>query len=325
MILKQCCKGPESMMGVHECSTPAALHRSSNAHETPLSGRGSSMFSPGEDFWNEAIQVVDGLFAQTGNALGKVPEDVDVGNVQMEGNSHKLCEGRSSIDKLHAPIADGDSCFRETEVNVCPSDKPIKTVDGEASPLPVKHLDFSHEGRNFDESVPREPSSDNRDYRGSSQYAKYSSVNDERALTRNLIPAAVGVQSNGVVRKALETGNTSAAEMIRSNSVSQESDGSVSASPSRENMNVVASSVSDGTSSPSSSMPLKNRLDLSNWLPSTVCDIYRRKGIVKLYPWQVSFFMPGALKMEDDIDKIGVITYTRVNFLLIKMWSSKVR
>lgn len=288
MSLKKCSKGPESTMGVNECSTPAVLHRSSNARETPLSGRGSSMFSPGEEFWNEAIQVVDGLFAQTGNALIKVPEDADVINVQIEGNSHKFCEGGSSTDKLNAPVADGSSCLRETEVNVCPSDKHIKTVDGEASPLPVKHLDFSHEGKSLDESRPREPSSDNRgDCMGSSQYSMYSSVNDEGRLTRNLIPAAVGVQSKGVVNNALETGSITAAEKIRSNLLSQESDSSASASPSGKNMNIVASSVSEGTSSPLSSMPLKNRLDLSNWLPSSVCDIYRRKGIVKLYPWQV--------------------------------------
>ena len=46
-----------------------------------------------------------------------------------------------------------------------------------------------------------------------------------------------------------------------------------------------------GESTPSSIMPNRDWLDLNSWLPSEVCSIYRKKGISKLYPWQVPLNM----------------------------------
>ncbi|KAI3522458.1 hypothetical protein L1887_00239 [Cichorium endivia] len=37
----------------------------------------------------------------------------------------------------------------------------------------------------------------------------------------------------------------------------------------------------------SSFLPPNDRLDIDNWLPSELCSMYKRKGISKLYPWQV--------------------------------------
>ncbi|XP_074344440.1 helicase and polymerase-containing protein TEBICHI isoform X2 [Apium graveolens] len=38
---------------------------------------------------------------------------------------------------------------------------------------------------------------------------------------------------------------------------------------------------------PSSFLCHKDRLDIINWLPSEICNTYRKRGISKLYPWQV--------------------------------------
>jgi len=51
-----------------ECYTPGSLTRKTSVRETPKSTRGSSSFSPGEAFWDVAIQLADGLCAQAAGA-----------------------------------------------------------------------------------------------------------------------------------------------------------------------------------------------------------------------------------------------------------------
>eukprot|EP01018_Ginkgo_biloba_P001647 Gb_33083 [translate_table: standard] len=47
------------------------------------------------------------------------------------------------------------------------------------------------------------------------------------------------------------------------------------------------STKDENLSTPSSGIDLKDRLELSSWLPQEICNVYAKKGITKLYPWQV--------------------------------------
>ena len=51
----------------------------------------------------------------------------------------------------------------------------------------------------------------------------------------------------------------------------------------------VSTSKDDIVGTPSSVSTLKDFLELSYWLPQKLCNVYAKKGITKLYPWQVKF------------------------------------
>lgn len=183
------------------------------AHETPRSMRGSSIFSPGEAFWNEAVQVADGLFAPNLSVLA----------AQGNNGDRNYCE----MKNLYIPKVGNNK----------PNDN-----DNEVSPLPVKHFDFLLEEKNTDEST---------QHRGNEQ-SDCGSVSYKGRQT-----AKVG---------ALSQYNVNAPE----------------------SRTLVSNNVCDEASTPSNFASLKDPLDLSNWLPSEICHIYKNKGISELYPWQVS-------------------------------------
>lgn len=182
------------------------------AHETPRSMRGSSIFSPGEAFWNEAVQVADGLFAPNLSVLA----------AQGNNGDRNYCE----MKNLYIPKVGNNK----------PNDN-----DNEVSPLPVKHFDFLLEEKNTDEST---------QHRGNEQ-SDCGSVSYKGRQT-----AKVG---------ALSQYNVNAPE----------------------SRTLVSNNVCDEASTPSNFASLKDPLDLSNWLPSEICHIYKNKGISELYPWQV--------------------------------------
>ncbi|XP_078170110.1 helicase and polymerase-containing protein TEBICHI-like [Carex rostrata] len=54
--------------------------------------------------------------------------------------------------------------------------------------------------------------------------------------------------------------------------------------------------------SPTSSMNIKDQLKLSNWLPWELCSVYKKKGILQLYPWQVE-----CLSVEGVLEKRNLV------------------
>jgi hypothetical protein len=51
----------------------------------------------------------------------------------------------------------------------------------------------------------------------------------------------------------------------------------------------VSTSKDNNVGTPASGSTSKDFLELSYWLPQTLCNVYAKKGITKLYPWQVKF------------------------------------
>ena len=65
--LKTCSNTHKVSLDIVNCHTPGSLIKSC-VRQTPNSTRGSSLSSPGEAFWNDAIQLADGLCAQAADA-----------------------------------------------------------------------------------------------------------------------------------------------------------------------------------------------------------------------------------------------------------------
>ncbi|KNA12473.1 hypothetical protein SOVF_125610 [Spinacia oleracea] len=288
--LRKCNKTTNSTSSVNEFSTPATFCKSSSARETPVSTRGSSIFSPGEAFWNEAIQVVDGLFPQTGNRFS---QDADDAGITI---NKTLGEGSSNI--FDVPIDIDASSSKQTGLTTTLSEKYVENLETEASPLPVKHFDFSCDDKNVDRSMPIHISSVNKEDHKDGAVCEFA--DHERPLDKN---AGTGseVQLHTLAHKVLEeVAPVFVSEKRRHSLFSSESDKKSYDLHNRENANFGAPGISDGSGTPSSCMPLEDRLDLSNWLPPEICRIYRRKGIPKLYPWQVDCLqMDGVLQKRN--------------------------
>ncbi|KAJ3673940.1 hypothetical protein LUZ60_005932 [Juncus effusus] len=167
MSLRKCTSTPNSNLIKTRALNPPDLGPNL-AEETPK----NSDISPGEDFWNAAIEAVDGMVLKPGTGGANLLEDK---SSCVPGNEMRMRE-KSNI---------------------------------EASPMPVKQLDFTCEERN-------------------------------------------GGNENK------ETGT------------------------------------------PISLMSLKDQLRLRNWLPSELCGVYVKKGILQLYPWQVEcILVEGVLEKRN--------------------------
>ncbi|XP_057957397.1 helicase and polymerase-containing protein TEBICHI isoform X2 [Malania oleifera] len=288
--LRKCNNMPNSTVNMIECHTPASLNVNAHASETPKSMRGSSIFSPGEAFWNEAIQVADGLLGPTDDFCVLSSEKFNTAKIQYErNNSHNLRCG--SCDNNTKELQDeGES--RILHMEMVASSKSLgkhgKTSGVEASPLPVKHFDFSLDDKSFDQNTPYECSADEtkamRD-RGNKQI-ECGSVNHKGLWVADHLTSG-NAQMNGE-HKVKDMPSIHAVTKREKVHVLREDSGSITPdAPGMENRNVIASHAYNEASTPSSFPPPRDRLDLSNWLPSEVCSIYRKSGISKLYPWQV--------------------------------------
>lgn len=152
--LRKCNKTSIESVDVTSCNTPNLSEVKVGAEKTPQSMRGSSIFSPGDAFWKEAIQVVDDMSYHNEDLPEKVVEE-------SKGSEN---------DVLNQPNHNRTSNTPSTDIRTC-------------------------------------------------------------------------------------------------------------------NVNILKSVES----SSSSCVTSNDCLDIGNWLPSELCNTYKRKGISKLYPWQVIF------------------------------------
>ncbi|MFS8003152.1 putative DNA-directed DNA polymerase [Helianthus anomalus] len=202
--LRKCNRTSTEVAELALCNTPSLTTVKVGGEETPQSMRGSSMFSPGDTFWKEAIQVADGM--SKANA--------DLASSGQNGNS----------------------------------------IDKEVSPLPVKHFDFSCE--------------------------------DKRTVVDAPIMSTPCNQVQSLC-KLQDTNSSCVITKRRSDDISPPNDNRMSISPNTDIKSYNVNGLNSVDNTPSSSLPPNDRLDISNWLPSEICKIYKRRGISKLYPWQV--------------------------------------
>lgn len=269
-----------------ELHTPGSLTVKVCVSETPKSIRGSSIFSPGEAFWNEAIQVADGLCApqaaeETHSAMGcHVLNSCNLRNGVCNENSMKKW---NEVEKTAWNM----------ELSVLGSlGKHAKDLDKEVSPLPVKHFDFSCEGKNLDESTSLHHGVDGSKcatHKGREQ-SECGSVNIKGPETSNILFRCGKAHSDEKLHEVQEMSNMTSTIAINKEAggMSCPDNGDMT---SNSPVNEIKKSVheSDEASTPSSFVRLEDRTDLHSWLPSEICSIYIKRGISKLYPWQVVF------------------------------------
>ncbi|XP_020536582.1 helicase and polymerase-containing protein TEBICHI isoform X2 [Jatropha curcas] len=266
--LRKCNRISKQTVDMIGCVTPGSSIVRTCVSQTPRSTRGSSMFSPGEAFWNEAIQIADGLFAEPGNHLAVSAEDITNGSC---GDKREILD-KASIRGWQM----GD--VGSLELNGLHTRDSIKEV----SPLPVKHLHFLFEDKNLDASSLSNNIDDSNVHKGaeqsecgsvnikSSQSGKISTYN--KAQTKEEIQQSASV--HGVTKREANLSN-------------QDTDSITSNSPVNEIRKFVPNIGDYEAGTPCTVVLLKDRLNLGDWLPPEICTIYKRKGILKLYPWQV--------------------------------------
>ncbi|KAK9273993.1 hypothetical protein L1049_018807 [Liquidambar formosana] len=284
--LRKCNRTPKSAINMTEFYTPGPLAVNACARQTPQSLRRSTIFSPGEAFWNEAIQLADGLFASNDELSVKDAEEINIVKSQYEvKNSCNLRNGNYE-NKSRELLDEGDSRFQHLKISASLGSmgKHMKDLDKEVSPLPVKHFDFSHEDKNLDEKTPHHCSADNIKrvtHRGGELF-ECGSVNHKGPRPTNFLARCGKAQKNGEMHQVQGTSPIDAVTNSKVDLLNQENDSVTSNAPTKE-----ATCECNEASTPSSFAPVKDRLDLGNWLPSEICSIYRSRGISELYPWQV--------------------------------------
>ncbi|CAA6671596.1 unnamed protein product [Spirodela intermedia] len=163
---KKCNNTPTSGLYRGECDTPGSVTVSCN-RKTPMSSYRSSIFSPGEEFWAEAIQVADCLFGSGDRLSLQVPNGFDSCKGQFKtehSESGGHCSKVLEVGLCTMPLEDREHILGEfdgiSEARPLKLDASLKLTGKNmeiiacqnVSPLPVKHFDFSHEQHNFDKN-----------------------------------------------------------------------------------------------------------------------------------------------------------------------------
>ncbi|XP_021805758.1 helicase and polymerase-containing protein TEBICHI-like [Prunus avium] len=246
-----------------------------SVHETPKLTRGSSSFSPGEVFWDDAIQLANGLCAQAAGVISVARCD---------------CKSKEILDEGEQMDKGGDSG---------PMGKHRKDLDKEVSPLLVKHFDSSCEDKNLDKSVPHHLDAYNLKsvaHVGGEQ--SESSLIVHRGLRNTMMICCNKSQENQVTFRDQYTDSVNA--VITNMKVDLTGKDMTSYSPVDEVVKLTGNHESDEACTPSSFVPLKGHLDLNSWQRPEICSLYRKKGISKLHPWQVDYLqVEGVLQIRN--------------------------
>ncbi|CAL9781603.1 unnamed protein product [Musa acuminata subsp. burmannicoides] len=301
-------------------------------NDTPKSALRCSIFSPGDEFWSEAIQVADGLLPAASN----LPEGLQFSKCGTSDN--KLRTDESSCRATNGVL---DSGSMASKISQKIGEKPIvenKTSlkisqHIEVSPLPVKHFDFSCEdsfrqrGVEKNESaigVSVEPANSNyiqQKHLDSLLFKKHSEDMENCLAPKENSDFSFcnSGGSSSSTGKSYQTGAGSDLDACpgKGNLPTQENNmgqirsvrlpvclpgtGYDSANLERKQKNkLIANGNYEEFGTPSSSVPPKYRLQLHSWLPPEVCNIYKRKGISELYPWQVEcLLVDGVLEKRN--------------------------
>ncbi|XP_057799459.1 helicase and polymerase-containing protein TEBICHI [Salvia miltiorrhiza] len=250
-----------------ECETPASFPSKLGARETPQSTRGSSSFSPGDAFWNEAILVADGITNPNADLSSHVAETNEALKVDFSTRNSNNVKDRGCVHLLNSArdgVTHSVSDFRAGSAMGSPG----MHLDKEVSPLPVKHFDFSLEAKHLDKEIPADANKTKPDILTTKE--TLVSINQRNSQCYTLTCSSSKDQINS--KRSVEDLKENIHDVAY-------------ITPNSDYKRVVANELkSDCT--PASSL-VKGCLDLSNWLPLEICQIYYKKGISKLYPWQV--------------------------------------
>uniref|UniRef100_A0A7N0VKR9 Uncharacterized protein n=1 Tax=Kalanchoe fedtschenkoi TaxID=63787 RepID=A0A7N0VKR9_KALFE len=288
--------------------TPGPVTVKPCAVETPKSWRGSSFSSPGEEFWREAIAVADGLIVPNDISSGQnhTSQDVDKGNLILEST---YASRNKNLDKMLEEHL--DKCESKVQIETMASShltvKQAKSSDKYVSALPVKHFDFSSEGKNLSRSTMHHISAESTQGMTRGCYEKPESASGEFRgdITSNIV-------SHGTASKANHHIMTATGDAIELKEGASYPSNGVSAHNyhDKENRNLSKNRMPDMGSTPSSCKSLQDHLDLSQWLPQEICSIYKKKGISQLYPWQVE-----CLQVEGVLERRNLVYCASTRFV----------
>ncbi|CAN1785301.1 Helicase and polymerase-containing protein TEBICHI [Linum perenne] len=232
--LSKCDKMSKLTVNSTDCCTPGPPNLKAYLDETPKSARGSSMFSPGEAFWCEAIQVADGIVADTDNALTLV--SMNDGN---NGDNPRAVVGEA---ESRSQVM-GNGSYMESVVK-----NHIKISSEEVSPLPVKHLNFL-----FDEKA------SNSDIQHGA--TKSSETSRDGKQSASLRAGLKHCQTTNILKSLCKAGENQEVHGVKQN---------IDSSPDNEAKVSVFNNSHGASETPSSLASFKDRLDIINWLPSEV-------------------------------------------------------
>lgn len=277
MGLRKCSKAPESSAHLTEFHTPGSAIKSCPVG-TPKSGSGSSMFSPGDSFWNEAIQVADGLTIPIENSGSvKVKDGDQHGTILSCSNKTDKCNEmlKRSLDLDESRVKDKDAIGFSKVL-----EQHGRDFNKEVSPLPVKNLELLFQDKNINGGLREQCASfdQNNITLGSSRISESAFVDNKGCETLDIVNSQA---DKGLIGKMYPEPEGKKVLLC------EENRGVRSVSMISNMRKPVDSSESEESHTPSSSHRNYDGLSLSTWLPSEVCSVYNKKGISKLYPWQV--------------------------------------
>ncbi|XP_020585718.1 helicase and polymerase-containing protein TEBICHI [Phalaenopsis equestris] len=276
--LRRCSKSPDLK------SVKYGFNALVSSVETPKSVSRSSKFSPGEEFWNEAIQVADGLIIPFERLLESSQISInersckiflkDASSCVAPQNSEYLCN--LDIVKSEAQNVAGNAIMKSEEIKMLPIQQ------NAMSPLTVRHFDFIHEENNNDKNsdqgghVDSDSVNDQKVHDNSCESEAFRKVFDKKQNRNNTR------MLNGKLRQPVPDFAKYVGNVGRSANSSHV--GLTNISALHENMDAQVQHEENNT--PATSISLRDNLLLSNWLPSELVGVYSKKGITKLYPWQ---------------------------------------
>lgn len=263
--------------------TPGLDTIKSCAVETPKSWRGSSFASPGDEFWREAIAVADGLIVPNETSPGHnlMSQYVDKANQSLESirvsrNQNRDIMSEEPSDKRErGGGVEAETCSLSTVKQITSlvkhvSPLPVKHV----SPLPVKHFDFLSDGRNSAEGTTHHTITESTNGTTCGHYKKSDSGYDE----------CRGGETTVSVSEYSKLALPNSEDMELQEGPHIPFNLSL---PVKENRYLFETKIPDIGSTPSSCKSLQDHLDIGQWLPQEICSAYKKRGISRLYPWQV--------------------------------------
>ncbi|KAF4355301.1 hypothetical protein F8388_026571 [Cannabis sativa] len=275
--LKKCSNISKSSPDKIELHTPGSLTAKICFRETPKSACRSSLFSPGEAFWDEAIQLADGLCHPTVNFCAKAADEV--------GFAESRCCKKNS-DNLIEKINEGASTAPSTSLQGLLG-RPGNELE-EKSHFPVKHFDFLFDDKNLDGSIVRNGDTNNIkvSHEGGVSSESSSDLIDHSCPKNdnNFNHHNTGERNKEICG---EQEMTPIVAVAKKGNLLDRDDESMKYNSPIDGIRKSIGNSECGQDTPSSIMPRKDWLDLNSWLPSEICSIYRKKGISKLYQWQV--------------------------------------
>ncbi|KAL6854375.1 hypothetical protein ACP4OV_019278 [Aristida adscensionis] len=294
--------------------------------ETPKSVSRNSITSPGEEFWDAAIEFADGISARADKHRERPEFDAaeDKSSCAVAVCSKTLSRSGKGQFDCQNTVGSNDTHQMEISTNKVDSLGP-NSQHILSSPLPVKHLDFFHEDDSQVSGLQGKEKCSGKTGHVHTELGqlKDSGIQEMEILTHpvdamNKITLDLHGNSAGIVSGQGPFESTAAHKVppiqkgdVGPHVVSSDLDKLIhnddkppaeytnSYKPSKISKNNFASQEVEA-STPTSSLPLKDHSKLSSWLPPELCSVYYKKGISELYPWQVEcLLVEGVLEKRN--------------------------